>query len=203
MELPNELLFTILLDLPYQTLLSYCLTHKGGDRVWRTDYFWKLKVDQDFHGLSVYKPDNLTYHQQYLDLLKSPDPNEVAGLGRLDLLIGLEYQGDSPEQYGVNRAAMNGHLKILDWLDRRGLHPDQHGANLTGMHGQLEVLQWMEQRGYPLPDQNGINQIAANGHFRVLEWLYQQRSLLPDEVGMGLAASNGHLNVVEWIRGKA
>lgn len=199
MELPNELLFKILLELPYKDLRTYCSTCKASLEIWRDDYLWKLKVDFDFYGLSLYKPDHLSYHQQYLDLMKSPNPNEVARLGRLDLLIGLE---DHPEQYGVNLAAMNGHLKILDWLDRRGIHPDQHGANLVGMSGRLDVLKWMDQRGYPHPDQYGLIQIAANGHLEIVEWLYEKDGLLPDPVGMELAAINGCLDVVEYIKEK-
>ena len=130
MELPIEPIVNILLNLPYKWVLSYCSTSREATQVCQNDYFWKLKVGHEYYPVSMYKPPNISYRQQYRDLINASDPNKAAKEGRLDLLVALDQKGIHPNQWGANYAAENGHLNVLEWMDQQGYpHPDQDGAN--------------------------------------------------------------------------
>src|SRR5579872_4354283 len=116
MELPDELIAEQLLRLPPKDLSSYCQSHRQVARVCQSDWFWKLKVDRDFYGVSQYKPVGISYRQEYQDLFRTKNPNAAAQLGRLDILIALDHQGLHPDQWGANWAADHGHVNVLEWM---------------------------------------------------------------------------------------
>jgi len=96
-ELPEEIQRLYLLKLPVPDIANYCAVNPSVHKICADDYFWLLKVDHDFPGISQYKPENITYQQQFLDLLRITDPNEAAKEGRKDILVYLESQGKVPK----------------------------------------------------------------------------------------------------------
>jgi hypothetical protein len=223
-----EITSRILLSLNYDDLLNACRINKDFNKVCQDDYFWKLKVEHDYGMLTKYKPTNITYHQQYVDLMTIDDPDGAAMNGRLDELQRLAQDDIYPGQEGIDEAANagyleisqwlartknlypspggilyaigSGHLNILQWLDRiEKLYLEEEEANYAALSDQLEILKWMAQTRKLYPDQWGTNESAQEGYLEVLKWLAQTRKLYPDQQGADYAAHQGHLEVLKWL----
>lgn len=169
-----EITSKILLPLNYKDLIAACETNKDFDRVCRDDYFWKLKVERDYGDIVSDKPSNITYRQQYADLVNIRNPKRAARLGRLD---------------------------ILKWLAKHNIFAREYeyDASSAAIDGRLEILKWMIQTGSPFPSQYSINSVARNGHLEVLKWLATTKNLYPDKYGANHAAMRGHLEVLKWL----
>jgi len=123
-ELPEEIQRLYLLKLPVKDIANYCAVNPSVHKICVDDYFWLLKVDHDFH-VYEYKPKDITYQQQFLDLLSITDPNIAAERGRMDILLYLESQGKLPNKIGANLAVANNHIAVVNWLETKGISPDR------------------------------------------------------------------------------
>ena len=192
----TELNWDILLDLDYQALARTCQVNKKINKICQDDRFWREKVRKDF-GVEKYKPEKITYRQQYRDLIETNDTDPAAEEGRLDELIVLEARNILPTQGGANWAAWDGQLEVLEWLAARNILSTRNGANSAAEKGQLEVLEWLAARNI-IPTQKGVDNAAGNGHLEVLEWL-RVRNILHTQRGASLAAASGQIQVLEWL----
>jgi len=77
--------FNYLLYLPVTDIANYCKVSTSATNICIDDSFWHSKLDHDFPKISQYKPTNITYQQQFLDLLRITDANEAAEKGRMDI----------------------------------------------------------------------------------------------------------------------
>lgn len=194
-----EIMSQILLPLDYKELIKACQTNKDFNKVCKDDYFWKLKVEHDYGMLSRDKPSDITYRQQYIDLMTSRDVLSAVDRGRLDILKSLDQRGIYPDQKAANYAAELGHLEILKWMAQtRSLYPDQTGANYAAADGYLDILKWLAQTKDRYPDENGADYAALRGHLEVSKWL-AQRNIYPDEYYLDEIAGNGHLDILKWL----
>ena len=133
------------LYLPYDDIMSMCRTHPDLSYICSDNRFWKRKVRHDFH-VERFKPEEISYRQQYKDLITYTKPNKAAKEGRLDILIVLEEELDIlPNAIGASSAAGNGHLHILKWLEERDILPSDGGANWAATHGRLHILKWLKK----------------------------------------------------------
>ena len=194
----RELDWNILLELDYQSLARACQANIEINRICQDDSFWKAKVRHEF-GVDQYKPEGISYRQQYQDLITVEDTDVDISTenGRVDLLITLEKRGILPTQDGANWAAWKGRFQVLEWLATRNILPTQEGANLAAGNGRLQVLEWLRARNI-LPTQRGADLAAMKGHLPVLE-LLATRNILPTQVEANYAAMNGRLPVLEWL----
>lgn len=199
-----EIMMQILLPLDYESLINACQTNKDLDAICQDQYFWKLKVEHDYGSVTKDKPTNISYRQQYFDLViidnQEDAANDAAENGRLDILKWLAQRGVYPDvEIGVDLAAINGHLEVLKWLAQHNIYPDQEGVNGAAEKGYLEVLKWLAQRNLH-PDQDGANDAAGAGQLDVLAWLEQQDTpIRPDEYGVIDATHGGQLEVLKWL----
>ena len=185
-----------LLYLPYDDIISLCVSHPDLSYICSDNRFWKRKVRRDFH-VERLKPEEISHRQQYKDLITYNDPNKAAEEGRLDILIVLEKEERLlPNRRGASLAARNGHIDVLEWLEERKIFPSFIGANETAANGHIDVLEWLEEREI-LPTEYGANWAAANGQLHVLMWL-AKRDRLPTKDGADWATKNGHFHVLEW-----
>ena len=210
-EAPSRLSFTgvpeldwnILLELDYQSLARACQASTEINRICQDDRFWKEKVRHEF-GVDQYKPERISYQQQYRELVEAEDYVIAIINNRLDILIALEKKEivfpDYDLMNAIDGAAQNGHLQVLEWLAVRNILPTPSGANWAAWGGHLQVLKWLASRNI-LPTQRGADWAAAYGHLQVLKWL-AERNILPTQEGADLAAVNGHLQVLEWLATK-
>jgi hypothetical protein len=195
-----EITSQILLSLDYEDLINACQTNKDFNKVCQDEYFWKLKVEHDYGMLTQDKPLNITYRQQYIDLMTIEDLKFAVLTGRLDLLKWLAKRGIYPDQRNANGAAYRGQLEVLKWLAQiRGVYPDQDGTNKAASMGRLEVLKWLAQTRDLYPDQHGISNAVLKGKLEVLKWLVQVRKFYPDQWNAGRAASRGQLEFLDWL----
>lgn len=111
-----EIISQILLALDYKDLMNTCQTNKDFNEVCQDNYFWKLKVEQDYGTVTEDKPSNITHRQQYFDLMTINNQLWAVEKGRLDILKWLARNNIHLDQYTVNWAAAHGQLKILKWL---------------------------------------------------------------------------------------
>jgi hypothetical protein len=204
-----EITSQILLSLPYKDLISACLTNKDFNKVCQDEYFWKLKVERDYGMLTQYKPTDITYSQQYIDLLdaKDPHPKPISDAARKDQLelSRLLAQGGfngmmvvNLDQQNANEAARNGRLDILQWLSQHNIYPDRAGTHYAAVRGHLEVLKWLAQMGKFSPTQKTANDAASYGQLEVLK-LLAQHNTYPNEDGANKAAHNSYLEILQWM----
>jgi len=224
-ELPVELQRLYLLKLPVPDIANYCAVNPSVHKICVDDYFWLLKVEHDFPGISQYKPENITYQQQFLDLLRITDPHDAAKEGRLDILIYLDSLGKLPDRESdtaenghldvlkwlktkgiyyietiVTSASKGGHINILEWVGPEGLPYYRDGGIWAAQKGQVDVLDWYETQGI-LPDVEIANEAAGKGHINVLNWL-EQRRIFPTVIGANWAAKEGYIDVLNWLEAR-
>ena len=143
----RELDWNILLELDYQSLARACQANIEINRICQDDSFWKAKVRHEF-GVDQYKPEGISYQQQYRELIEVTDPDLAAIEGRLDKLIVLDRRGIHSSPTTADWAVENGHLHVLEWLATRNILPTQTGVNLAAMNGHLQVLEWLASKRY-------------------------------------------------------
>lgn len=187
----------ILLELPYKDLTRVCQSNKEIYKICQDENFWRQKVLRDFPDSASYKPQQLSYHQEYLDLITVGSPKTAAKKGRLDILIKLEHEGLIPNTIGANLAAANGHLNVLEWLKQRKILPDEDGAEFAAGNGHLDVLKWLADNDFHF-DTSVADEAAGGGHVEILEWLAEKK-ILPGGNGADWAAGHDHLNVLKWL----
>ena len=195
-----ELLLNKMLFMDYKTLTDFCSTNTAFSIACQDDYFWKMKVERDFGMVTQYKPNNITYRQQYKELMNATDPDKAAGDGRMDLLINFARKDLHPMKGGANLAAENGHLDVLKWLvETFRVYPDIDGALKAAEKGRLDVLQWMAgiEDGYI--DEEVVNMAAEYGHLDIVKWIASSKGLYPDEEGIMRAAASGHVELINWV----
>jgi len=192
-----EINWNILLQLDLTSLSRACQSSSAVNQICQNDSFWKAKVEYDFGSVSQYKPEEITYRQQYEDLIQATDPDQAALEGRLDKLVVLETKNRLPTQIGANWAAGGGHLHILEWLEARGILPNDHGAGYAAERGHINVLEWLESRGI-LSSRDVASEAAGGGHINILEWL-AARGILPTQDGVSFASQNGQLDALKWL----
>ncbi len=224
-ELPEEIQRLYLLKLPVKDIANYCVVNPSVHKICTDDYFWLLKVDHDFPGVYQYKPKDITYQQQFLDLLRIKYQTEAAREGRIDILIYLESQeklrgvvivmyaseyghldvlkwlktkGIYDIEYIVTYASKGGYINILEWVGPEGIPYYQKGANYAVSGRQIGVLEWFEAHGILPTDVNVADDTAASGRINVLNWL-EQRRIFPTVIGANRAARNGQINVLNWL----
>jgi len=118
--LPMEMQQEYMLYLPITDIANYCSINPHVANICRDDYFWYKKVNHDFN-VAKYKPEDITYQQQFLDLLSIKDPNTAAKDGRMDILLYLESKGKLPNHNGYIAAIKNGHVNVLEWLKSKDI----------------------------------------------------------------------------------
>ena len=52
MNLPDEIIYNILLPIPYEAVMNYCRTNTIANHICNDDYFWKLKLERDFYKVT-------------------------------------------------------------------------------------------------------------------------------------------------------
>jgi hypothetical protein len=113
-----EITSQVLLSLNYDTIMNICKTNRGFNRVCQDDHFWKLKVEHDYDLATQYKPSNITYRQEYIDLVTIKDPNSAAKMGMLYILEWFALHGRYPDldQDAINDIVKRGYLDVVRWL---------------------------------------------------------------------------------------
>jgi len=145
--LPVEMQREYMLYLPVTDIANYCTTNFTVKEICMDDYFWLLKVNHDFPGVSRYKPKDITYQQQFLDLLDNMHPI-VATIGdRIDILEWLYSKGIRPTQETIAIAATYERINVLEWLYSKGIHPTQVNADIAMGYRQVNVLKWLADKG--------------------------------------------------------
>ena len=169
-----EIMTQVLLFLNYKDLMNTCRTNKALYKLCQDDYFWKLKVEYCCGMFTEDKPPNITYHQQYIDLITIDNPFDAMWKNRLDVLKLLAHNKIFPHQSAVNWAAQYSSLEIIKCIAQTtGLYPDQNGVNWAASHGRLDVLEWSAKTQKIYPDMIGASNASMCGYPEVLKWLAQ------------------------------
>ena len=100
----------ILLGLDYQTLGRACQANASINTICEDDRFWREKVKREF-GVEKYKPEEITYQQQYRELVKATNYVSAIKDNRLDILIVLEKKG----------ITLSGEDYLIDSIDETGI----------------------------------------------------------------------------------
>jgi len=182
----------ILLQLDIADLLSICQSSEYLNSICLDDTFWKRKLKRDFPSeLLQYKPDNVSYRDQYEYLYNSDIRKSVEDC-RLD---GILYNSQS-----MNIIDVEGILKLCSdnvvntLLDIGIIKFTPIIANYVAGYGRLDILdRFIANNIYPIVD--GANMAALNGQLITLEFLISE-GIFPNTFGANWAASNGHIGTV-------
>lgn len=77
MNMPKDLYYKIMEDLPIRSLLNFCQTDQYIRELCKNDYFWKRRFEKHI-GYGKFKPSNMSWRNYYLYLLTT---QEVASSG--------------------------------------------------------------------------------------------------------------------------
>jgi len=201
--LPVEMQREYMLYLPVTDIANYCAVNPSVHKICTDDYFWLLKVDHDFH-VYEYKPEGITYQEQFLDLLASNSINGAAIQGRLDVMIYLTSQGAVPDKKTSNFATRWNRVNVREWLKQKGLNPDRDDAKTAIVYGSIDILNWLESNDV-LPTIKTLNNamMSANAtlptkFIRGLEWA-ESRGIIGDSHTAKLALQYGLHDIVKWF----
>ena len=212
----------ILLELDYPSLLKTCSTNTYVASICLNDSFWKEKLIHDVNSLIIrYKPVNITYRQQYVDLRKKIP---IYSIRRLDqmmvaLLRGEKLQTDSKryiyshadipffiwmEEHGIpidsSYTIHTSDLEVLKWFEQKGIPISWMMANSAVIDERIDTLEWLKEKNI-LPEEKTVDQhiqYRNKSHsLDVLDWL-SRNGIFPTSDGLEWAANNGDRAVLEW-----
>jgi hypothetical protein len=199
-EIP-EIIYDIILNLDYKTILSLGSTNKNFNLLCSNHHLWFKLLKRDFPIVLSYKPDNISYQQMYKNLISNPNMEYAAVYGDLYILVWLIERGQKPNHDLVMIASGCGHLHILKWLNQKGILKTIFGlewaADWAADKGHLEILIWFKEQNI-LPTSFGADGAASNGNIKILLWLKDQ-GIFPTNYGLTRALENGHTNLIKIL----
>jgi hypothetical protein len=154
------------------------------------DRFWAIKVDNTFPGATKFKPIEISFKQEYKDLLFTRTPDNAAENGYLYILKWMATLHPIHELTfnAFLKALMNGHVEVLEWL---------YGRNPQKI---IEMVDELRDEIY----EEDIDKIARNGHLSSVEFIFRVNpGLVESDVPISLsrgAANGDHYNILEWMR---
>lgn len=162
-NLSPEILFKILLNTDYHSILNYCSANSSIRNLCSDEYFWKRKLDRDYPGLRQYKPGNLTYQQQYASLYNLPTTGEAIWNRRLDQVILLHRNGEIPDYDELNTAAEHGDMAILNYYaDNADMSPHPDAYYYAAVNNHIDILDWLYSKGVEIPFELIVDGIGDN-----------------------------------------
>lgn len=195
-ELP-ELNRAILLKLSYPEIIKFCSTSQENHKLFSDDLFWRMKLEQEFPGASQFNPEDLPFHQFYLQFYQSRDQIQAAKNGHLAVLKWMASREIPPTQELIEHAVRGGHHDVLDWLHEE-VYVNQDEIFPAIENEDLETLQWFVSNGH-IP---WTNEAIFSAHFNkliVLEWLHKN-DFLPFHVDVAnAAAKGGAYEALDWL----
>lgn len=195
-------LFAILLRVSPSTIENVCVVSSAFVEVCASESFWRQKVEIDFPGMGSWKPTEITYREQYIDLLYADQIGRAASDGRADIVIYnkgdnlIDVLAASTSMENVKRlieegypitneaatlATYKGDIERLELFESIGLLPTpvHHVAAL----GRLETIAWMHERGLPVSTWAFLNAAVQHNRPELLNW-YLDRGVFPDARSM-------------------
>jgi len=178
------------------------------------DFIWRCLVDRDFYGTSLDKPSQITYQEQYQDLLKMTLEQAIER-NRLDC---LKRHRDLITINHANLIASKGHLRLLEYLDEQKIFPDNRAefwsatqdqfqilmdesfqiyylvSNSAAKDGSLKMIEWLDNKGI-LSRIQTANYACFSGRLDLVKYLIS-KGLLPDLYGANWAAQEGHYPLI-------
>jgi hypothetical protein len=195
-------------------MLNLCESAKIYSDVCARDKLWEEKIDIDFPGTKQYKPVNLTYRQQYIDLDSIRDKNSFRNMVIRNTQYGNLWNAD--------RAILKDRLDILTVFYRMDLLPiaprkstDYHatavnnwirvsvvGYNYAVRDGKLLGLQWLALQTPPmLPTSDSANNAVSKHQIQILDWMESlPNPVFPDDDGANIAAENADIIILERLK---
>jgi len=208
-----EIISQIILNLDYGDIVRLCRVNKDLNRMYRDEYFWKLKVEHDYGMFTEYKPSNITYRQQYVDLSivsnDDPDPkiqkfhdrnntNIAARKGRIDVLQWLAQYNIYPDSQAIETAAEKDHLGVFQWLMQHNIHPNQRITYYAAIGESLNTLEWLALTRGLYPDRGCVRHLVLTCRLKALQWL-AQHGIYPAQNDVNSAMTPDRLEVLKWL----
>lgn len=173
----------IMLNLDSKSLLAACSTNEQLYSICQDDRFWREKMRHDHPDLIPYKPEGMSFRNQYLSLSRARDPYRAARTGRLDVLMNMKQQGVDLSQYThpplIDVAVRSGRPELLEWLQEEGLSPTPLTAIIAAGVSNGPVLDWFEQQGVHF-NHTHLYEAISRGNLETIEWL-MNHGLVPTE----------------------
>lgn len=188
--LPLELIYKILIYLPYSNVCSYCATCTQSQNLYKDSNFWINKLDYDLKITNSDGEQFIPHH--YILRYSKPDP-EYTGIKiykrwithyNLEFKIKHQYndiimwelytiQGSTRDLlYIANTAVIFNNIPLLQELSQYDIYPDKRTLYHVYQSGDLPMLQWLITQGI-FPTIEYANYAASKGHLHVLRWLLQ------------------------------
>lgn len=115
-QVPPEIQFRYLLDLPFQDVLRYCRTHKEAYQICQSDFFWEQKALRDYR-ISLKILDSGSGVEKYSQLKEDYENSPLALIipllraDQTDLITDL-----LKKEYYFNEAELGGRVKWLGYF---------------------------------------------------------------------------------------
>ena len=216
-ELSTEIIYNILINLPYNDIMNYCSTNSSSNVLCHDPYFWMNKLDHDFVPVRGTYPSNYvnTYSinkgkETYKRWITSNVKTLISNVGltwfeiidiintNIDIIM---YQFDEYNDYTlkllITYALQKHNIDILfrfdaSTLNRLGIDTT---AILTPMNYTLPLLQFLDRIGMQL-SQYDINSATFYASMDTLLWL-ESKQYMPNVDGINSVACD--MNKLLWF----
>lgn len=195
----TEMVVEIASLLDARSIYAWASTCRFIRRVCRSEPFWKSKVERDFGDVVGWKPKEITFRQQYLDLDEAYDPEMVVYYKRVDLVAKLLKRGIEIPMSFVSIYIDRFSDAFIFSLLLLGLKPDSLLLNYALDSGRLNLVRRILAVDRTI--QMNTTKAFASGNLQLVEWLVHNR-LVVTHRHLQAAAKHGHLELLIWAKQK-
>lgn len=215
-QIPIEIIYNILLQLPYKDIINYCASNRESREICNDNIFWAAKLDYDFSTIDFLEKPLIP--SQYVRKFKEVTqdiyikwmnhalypPSFVNN--DIDAIIFRSHISGDMNSHDALRALEP--LVIGDFLDELKdlfdngiLSNESYGFDVAFdaiKHNKLDILKWSMTKMNPKNLRSLTSMASSRNDIHILKWL-EQNGVPPDLGTASVAAENGYVNILYWL----
>lgn len=196
----------ILLNLDEKGLGRICQVNQYIRKICNDERFWQSKVRKEYGNEVVnYKPLNITYHDQYIDL-KTTDLTrynynyaieKIVKDKRYDIILAYQILLQKYSANLIMLTAQSGDLELLKFLYHLNIINEFDVIEHAADSGNIEMVKWLIQKG-ETPTSNAVDRTIYSNHYDLMKW-FITNNFLPSGLGIFYIATKGRIDILEWL----
>ena len=191
--IPIEVIYNILLQLPYDDIINYCRTNIKARDICNDNYFWLNKLNHDFSAKGL--NGKMLVPSEYMRLYQ-PDLGGKAVYERWKRGMEVDFEGiDDDTGNPIYDLNINADITIFR-LDRDSYSPDIiHEIYKNAIrYGNIDVLNKLQQS----PTESDIMEAIRFDQPQILDWLISY-NIVPTREDFDYAIDLGKIHILDWF----
>lgn len=193
------------------SLYRLCLSSKTKSEICKDDGYFKYRI-RTYYGENIVnnKPNNITYKQQYIDIIKVLYKDGIKGdrdpyYGRIDLLLAANLiYGWKPDDFNMRSIAGQGDVTVFllacDIFNYEPLEVLSQYINSVYDHDrdQTAMMMYIIDKYEIYPDVDTIDRMCEKKYLELLKYL-SERGHNPSRHGFNYAVRGGNMEIINWL----